>query len=42
MLVRAAASSQVDPRRRLLMAEILIDGQSHGHICEAVASTLLG
>lgn len=36
----ATAPSQLDPRRRLMTAEILIDGVSQGPICEALVSTL--
>ncbi|MHC1950837.1 MBL fold metallo-hydrolase [Bradyrhizobium sp. UFLA06-06] len=39
ILLRATAPSQVDPRRRLMTAEILIDGESQGPICEALVST---
>lgn len=35
----ATAPSQVDPCRRLVTAEILIDGVSQGPVCEALAST---
>lgn len=34
----ATAPSQADPRRRLITAEILIDGVSQGPICEALVS----
>lgn len=37
--LRAVAPSQVDRRRRLMTAEILIDGVSQGPICEALVST---
>lgn len=41
VVLRAIAPSQADPRRRLLAAEILIDGESQGPICEALVSTVL-
>lgn len=37
ILLRATAPSQIDPRRRLMTAEILIDGESQGPICEALS-----
>ncbi|UPJ79356.1 MBL fold metallo-hydrolase [Bradyrhizobium sp. 183] len=39
IMLRATAPSQVDPQRRLMTAEILIDGESQGPICEAHVST---
>ncbi|WP_441258697.1 MBL fold metallo-hydrolase [Bradyrhizobium sp. 521_C7_N1_3] len=41
IILQASAPSQVDPRRRLITAEILIDGVSHGPVCEALVSTSL-
>ncbi|QND69660.1 MBL fold metallo-hydrolase (plasmid) [Mesorhizobium loti] len=41
IMLGATAPSQVDPRRRLISAEVLIDGVSQGPICEALVSTLL-
>ncbi|WP_407175676.1 MBL fold metallo-hydrolase [Bradyrhizobium sp. STM 3562] len=38
MTITATAPSQLDPRRRLLTAEILIDGVSQGPVCEALVS----
>ncbi|ANW03022.1 MBL fold metallo-hydrolase [Bradyrhizobium icense] len=38
ILLWATAPSQVDPRRRLITAEILIDGVSQGPVCEALVS----
>lgn len=35
----AIAPSQFDPQRRLMTAEILIDGVSQGPVCEALVST---
>ncbi|WFU51660.1 MBL fold metallo-hydrolase [Sinorhizobium terangae] len=40
ILLGATAPSQVDPRRRLITAEILIDGVSQGPVCEALVSTI--
>ncbi|MCK1615982.1 MBL fold metallo-hydrolase [Bradyrhizobium sp. 159] len=40
ILLGVTAPSQPDPRRRLLTAEILIDGVSQGPICEAIVSTI--
>ncbi|MBB4375090.1 hypothetical protein GGD63_007934 [Bradyrhizobium sp. cir1] len=37
--LKALAPSEVDRRRRLMTAEILIDGVSQGPICEALVST---
>ncbi|MBK3660994.1 MBL fold metallo-hydrolase [Bradyrhizobium diazoefficiens] len=39
ILFSAIAPSRADPRRRLMTAEILIDGVSQGPICEALAWT---
>lgn len=36
--IGAIAPSQADPRRRLMTAEILIDGVSQGPVCEALVS----
>lgn len=36
--LKAIAPSQVDPRRRLITAEIVIDGISQGPVCEALVS----
>ncbi|MER8950408.1 MBL fold metallo-hydrolase [Mesorhizobium sp. M0809] len=41
LILGATAPAQVDPRRRLVTAEILIDGVSQGPVCEALVSTLL-
>ncbi|MER9597291.1 MBL fold metallo-hydrolase [Mesorhizobium sp. M0244] len=41
LLLLATAPSQVDLRRRLITAEILIDGVSQGPVCEALVSTVL-
>ncbi|MEI8702998.1 MBL fold metallo-hydrolase [Mesorhizobium sp. ISC15] len=41
VILGATAPSQVDPRRRLITAEVLIDGVSQGPVCEALVSTLL-
>ncbi|UWU75816.1 hypothetical protein N2603_38620 [Bradyrhizobium huanghuaihaiense] len=38
MLLWATAPSQVDPQRKLMTAEILIDGVSQGPVCEALVS----
>lgn len=38
IMLEATAPSQLDPRRRLMTAEILIDGVSQGPICEALVS----
>ncbi|WP_352869288.1 MBL fold metallo-hydrolase [Mesorhizobium sp. M0715] len=40
IMVGTTAPSQVDPRRRLITAEILIDGISQGPVCEALVSTV--
>ncbi|TJW49214.1 MAG: MBL fold metallo-hydrolase, partial [Mesorhizobium sp.] len=40
IMLGAIAPSQVDPRRRLIYAEVLIDGVSQGPVCEALVSTL--
>ncbi|WP_354101819.1 MBL fold metallo-hydrolase [Bradyrhizobium sp. RT5a] len=40
IVLAAIAPSRVDPRRRLITAEILIDGVSQGPVCEALVSTL--
>ncbi|MER8724796.1 hypothetical protein [Mesorhizobium sp. M1027] len=42
IMLWATAPSQVDPRRRLINAEVLIDGVSQGPFCEALVSTLPG
>ncbi|WP_316399341.1 MBL fold metallo-hydrolase [Bradyrhizobium sp. 33ap4] len=39
IMLRATAPSQIDPWRRLITAEIFIDGVSLGPICEALVST---
>lgn len=41
VFLRATSPSEVDPRRRLVTAEILIDGVSQGPVSEALVSTLL-
>lgn len=38
VLLRATAPSHPDPQRRLMTAEILIDGMSQGPVCEALVS----
>ncbi|PAQ08909.1 MBL fold metallo-hydrolase [Mesorhizobium temperatum] len=39
IILGATSPSKVDPRRRLVTAEILIDGVSQGPVCEALVST---
>ncbi|RWO03390.1 MAG: hypothetical protein EOS07_34525 [Mesorhizobium sp.] len=38
IILGADAPSKIDPRRRLISAEVLIDGISQGPICEALIS----
>ncbi|TIL81470.1 MAG: MBL fold metallo-hydrolase [Mesorhizobium sp.] len=42
IVLTATAPSHVDPKRKLMTAEILIDGISHGPVCEALVSTTWG
>lgn len=40
--LRATAPAVADPRRRLLTAEILVDGLSHGPLCEGLVTVSRG
>ncbi len=40
LVLVAVAPSQAEPQRRLITAEVFIDGRSQGPICEALVSTL--